>query len=169
MIAPCPDELAWIAKLAERFGVELSPHASTVFDEVSAVCFGGISYGEIGEQAPLPPRAEAPPQRRRRPADGAAPEGSGLRLLPTGRSSPAPPSSARPSSQFQTPRRRDRALAAPTRAPAGSQPATTVTRQLERHDASRCARGSRAISPPAPCASPSSDAADLHAFVEVTK
>src|SRR5207253_2967464 len=26
VIAPCPDELAWIAKLAERFGVELSPH-----------------------------------------------------------------------------------------------------------------------------------------------
>ena len=32
VIAPCPDELAWIAKLAERFGVELSPHASLVFE-----------------------------------------------------------------------------------------------------------------------------------------
>ena len=69
MIAPCPDELAWIAKLAERFGVELSPHASTVFDEVSAVCYGGISFGEIGEQAALPARADAPPQPVRDAAD----------------------------------------------------------------------------------------------------
>ena len=32
---PVPDELAWLAKLAERFDVELSPHASLVFDELS--------------------------------------------------------------------------------------------------------------------------------------
>ena len=32
---PVPDELAWIAKLAERFEVELSPHASILFDEVA--------------------------------------------------------------------------------------------------------------------------------------
>ena len=51
VIAPCPDELAWIAKLAERFDVELSPHASAVFDEVSAICYGGVSFGEIGEQS----------------------------------------------------------------------------------------------------------------------
>ena len=36
VIAPCPDELAWIAKLAERFEVELSPHASLVFEEIAA-------------------------------------------------------------------------------------------------------------------------------------
>ena len=58
VIAPCPDELAWIAKLGERFGVEISPYASTLFEEVSAVCYGGISFGEIGEQASLPPAAE---------------------------------------------------------------------------------------------------------------
>jgi predicted molibdopterin-dependent oxidoreductase YjgC len=56
VLAPVPDALAWIAKLAERFGVELSPHASLVFDEISEKCFGGISFGEIGEQADLPPR-----------------------------------------------------------------------------------------------------------------
>jgi NADH dehydrogenase/NADH:ubiquinone oxidoreductase subunit G len=63
VLAPCPDELAWIAKLAERFGVELSPHASLVFDEVSAACFGGIAFGEVGETAglPEPTRTEAPP------------------------------------------------------------------------------------------------------------
>src|SRR5207237_2869746 len=27
VIPPAPDELAWIAKLAERFGLQLSPHA----------------------------------------------------------------------------------------------------------------------------------------------
>ena len=58
VLAPVPDVLAWLAKLAERFDVELSPHASNVFDEISAQCFGGISYSEIGERAELPPRAE---------------------------------------------------------------------------------------------------------------
>jgi NADH-quinone oxidoreductase subunit G len=58
-IPPAPDELAWIAKLAERFGVELSPYPPVVFAEVSAKCFGGVPYGEIGERAPLPPRPAA--------------------------------------------------------------------------------------------------------------
>ena len=61
VIPPAPDELAWIAKLAERFGVEVSPYPSTVFEEVSAIAFGGIPFGELGERAPLPPR-----HRRRR-------------------------------------------------------------------------------------------------------
>jgi NADH-quinone oxidoreductase subunit G len=43
VIPPAPDELAWIAKLAERFGVEIDPHARAVSAE---------------ERAPLPPRAE---------------------------------------------------------------------------------------------------------------
>jgi predicted molibdopterin-dependent oxidoreductase YjgC len=61
VLAPVPDLLAVIAKLAERFDVELSPHASVVFDEVAAKCFGGITFGEIGERAELPPRAQARP------------------------------------------------------------------------------------------------------------
>src|SRR5581483_9226041 len=59
---PCPDELEWISQLASRFGVELAPYASSVFDEVSARCFGGLSFGEVGERAELQfqrPRAEA--------------------------------------------------------------------------------------------------------------
>jgi formate dehydrogenase major subunit len=73
VIAPCPDELAWIAKLAGRFGVDLSPHASVVFEEVSAICYGGISFGDVGEQAalPAPSRAPTPSKRRRRPVAGA--------------------------------------------------------------------------------------------------
>jgi NADH-quinone oxidoreductase subunit G len=54
VIPPAPDELAWISKLAERFGVELSPYPPVVFEEVSAIAFGGIPFGVIGEHAPLP-------------------------------------------------------------------------------------------------------------------
>ena len=80
VIAPCPDELAWIARLAERFGVELSPHASVVFEEVSARCYGGIGFGDVGERTPLPARAEsrAPVAA---PASAPLPDGEGLRLV----------------------------------------------------------------------------------------
>ena len=57
VIPPAPDELAWISRLAERFGVEVSPYPSAVFEEVSAIAFGGIPFGVIGERAELPPRA----------------------------------------------------------------------------------------------------------------
>src|SRR5581483_2622396 len=80
VIAPCPDELAWIAKLAERFGVELSPYASDVFDEVSAICYGGIRFGEIGEQAPLPARTAAAAPPAAEPASNNLLQGGGLRL-----------------------------------------------------------------------------------------
>ena len=50
VLAPVPDVLAWVSKLAARFDVELSPYASNVFDEISEQCFGGISYADIGEQ-----------------------------------------------------------------------------------------------------------------------
>ena len=54
VIPPVPDELAWISKLAERFGVEVSPYPSLVFEEVAAIAYGGIPFGGIGERAPLP-------------------------------------------------------------------------------------------------------------------
>jgi NADH-quinone oxidoreductase subunit G len=56
VIPPVPDELAWIAKLAERFEVEISPYPSVVFEELSARCFGGVPFGAAGERAPLPQR-----------------------------------------------------------------------------------------------------------------
>jgi NADH-quinone oxidoreductase subunit G len=56
VLPPCPDELAWIAKLAERFGVDVSPYPSLVFEEVSAICFAGLSYEQLNERAPLPAR-----------------------------------------------------------------------------------------------------------------
>ncbi|HEY6054815.1 MAG TPA: molybdopterin-dependent oxidoreductase, partial [Gaiellaceae bacterium] len=81
VMAPCPDETAWIAKLGERFGVEISPYPSLLFDELAATCYPGISYESIGEQAPLPARAPvvdvAPPP----PAKAASPAKGGFRLL----------------------------------------------------------------------------------------
>src|SRR5207253_8352862 len=52
-IPPAPDELAWIAKLAERFGVELSPYAALLFEELAERVFPGLPFGEVGERAPL--------------------------------------------------------------------------------------------------------------------
>jgi NADH-quinone oxidoreductase subunit G len=58
-IPPAPDELAWIAKLAQRFDVDVSPYPSAVFEEVSAVAFGGMPMADVGEFASLPPAAGA--------------------------------------------------------------------------------------------------------------
>jgi NADH-quinone oxidoreductase subunit G len=59
VIPPCPDELAWISKLAERFDLDVSPYPSELFAQLSEQCFGGIRFGEVGERAELPARAEA--------------------------------------------------------------------------------------------------------------
>jgi NADH-quinone oxidoreductase subunit G len=82
VIPPCPDELAWLSRLAERFEVELSPHPSLVFAELSEICYDGLAYGRVGERAPLPARAEqeAVEPARREPK----PErltGKGLKLV----------------------------------------------------------------------------------------
>jgi NADH dehydrogenase/NADH:ubiquinone oxidoreductase subunit G len=80
VLAPVPDPLAWLAKLAERFGVELSPHTSVVFDEISARCFGGIAFGEIGEHAELlTERSAATPAVT--PASAKLAQAPGLRLV----------------------------------------------------------------------------------------
>jgi NADH-quinone oxidoreductase subunit G len=79
VIPPVPDELAWLSKLAERFDVGLSPYPSLVFEEVSAIAFGGIPFGEIGERAPLPaPTGTNTPIEV--PADP-TPDDRGLRLV----------------------------------------------------------------------------------------
>src|SRR5262249_37103410 len=45
-----------------RFGIEISPHASVVFEEVAARCFASVAAGVVAERAPLAARApyEAP-------------------------------------------------------------------------------------------------------------
>ena len=60
VIAPCPDELAWIAKLAERFDDRALPARRGRLRGGLRRCYGGVSFGEVGEHAPLPPRAEQP-------------------------------------------------------------------------------------------------------------
>jgi NADH-quinone oxidoreductase subunit G len=81
VIPPGPDELAWIAKLAERFGVELSPYAPQLFFELSATIYGGLEYGRVGEQAPLPPRSAPPTVPLPRKPEGRQAAGKGLRLI----------------------------------------------------------------------------------------
>ncbi len=63
VLPPCPDELAWISKLAGRFDVEVSPHAAVVFGELAQHLFRDLSLEDVGLHAPLPARRdyEAPP------------------------------------------------------------------------------------------------------------
>jgi NADH-quinone oxidoreductase subunit G len=56
VVPPCPDELAWISKLAERFDVELDRTAALVYDELAEHLFADLSLDEIGLEAPLPAR-----------------------------------------------------------------------------------------------------------------
>ncbi len=102
VLAPVPDVLAWLAKLGARFDVEISPYAAIVFDEVAAKCFGGITYGDVGEQAALPPRAE-----RKTPEPGSRSEpGSsvtGLRLVAYKPLFSGPAVERTPELQFQRP------------------------------------------------------------------
>src|SRR5207248_442938 len=49
-VPPAPDELAWLSQLASRFGVELAPHAPSVFAELSERIYGGLAFGEVGER-----------------------------------------------------------------------------------------------------------------------
>jgi NADH dehydrogenase/NADH:ubiquinone oxidoreductase subunit G len=80
VIPPAPDELAWIAKLAERFDVEVSPYPSVVFEEVSAIAFGGIPFGQVGEYAQLPPPTGGPELEPEPPFDVPTPAAE-LRLV----------------------------------------------------------------------------------------
>jgi len=56
VLPPCPDELAWIAKLAARFGVELAAEAAGVFEELAGHLFRDLSLDDLALHAPLPAR-----------------------------------------------------------------------------------------------------------------
>jgi NADH-quinone oxidoreductase subunit G len=81
VIPPAPDELAWLAKLGERFEVELSPYPANIFAEVSERAFGGVPFGEVGEQAPLPDRAPGGEAEIAPAADTRTAGGGPLQLL----------------------------------------------------------------------------------------
>ena len=78
VIPPAPDELAWISRLAERFGVEVSPHASAVFAELSERIYDGLPFGEVGEEAKLRTRSKAPSPELPKEPPG---DDKGLRLV----------------------------------------------------------------------------------------
>ena len=166
VIAACPDELAWISKLGERFGVEISPYASTLFGEVSEVCYGGIAFGDIGEQAALPPaaaRSSAAPQ----PPSTKLLHGTGLRLLTYRPLFSGPAVERTPELHFQRPSGEIELARADARA-RGISPGDAVkvssngtSVALRARIAADLAAGTVRIAQP--------DAGDLHPFVEVSK
>ena len=79
VIPPAPDELAWISKLGERFGVEVALYPSAVFTELSERIYDGLPFGDVGERAELRTRSEAPAADLPEPPP--APKGKGLRLI----------------------------------------------------------------------------------------
>jgi NADH-quinone oxidoreductase subunit G len=78
VLPPCPDELAWISKLAARFGVDIPPHAAGVFAELAAGAFRDLALDDLGLHAPLPSRhAYVPPVPGTTPVPAPAAEGDG--------------------------------------------------------------------------------------------
>jgi anaerobic selenocysteine-containing dehydrogenase len=78
---PCPDELAWISKLAARFDVGLPPHAAGVYSELAATLFRDLPLEGLGLHAPLPARhAYVPPEPATTPDPAPAGAGDALRL-----------------------------------------------------------------------------------------
>jgi NADH dehydrogenase/NADH:ubiquinone oxidoreductase subunit G len=167
VIAACPDELAWISRLGERFDVEISPYPSLLFEEISATCYGGIGYAEIGEHAALPPAAERSPGAAPEPASDNVSQAPGLRLLTYRPLFSGPAVERTPELAFQRPAGEVELARADARA-RGIGPGDTVTVSsngtsvaLRARIAQDLAAGTVRIAQP--------DAGDLHAAVEVKK
>jgi predicted molibdopterin-dependent oxidoreductase YjgC len=79
VMPPARGELAWIANLAERFGIGVSPYAPSVYEELSALIYDGLPFAAIDEQAPLPSR-DAPTEPVAPPKRQAREKVAGLRL-----------------------------------------------------------------------------------------
>lgn len=101
VIPPAPDELAWISQLAERFGVDVSPYPSVVFEEVSAIAFGGIPFGAVGERAELPAATGAKIEELGSDPEGVRPPG--MRLVRYRPLFSGPAVERTPELQFQRP------------------------------------------------------------------
>jgi anaerobic selenocysteine-containing dehydrogenase len=102
VIPPAPDELAWISQLAGRFGVDVSPYPSVVFEEVSAIAFGGIPFGAVGELAELPPATQGV-SRGPDPAGVRPQQSDGLHLIRYRALFSGPAVERTPELQFQRP------------------------------------------------------------------
>src|SRR3954452_4699599 len=166
VLAPVPDVLAWRAKIGERFGVELSPYASVVFDEISERCFGGIAFGVVGEHAELPPRAA----RRATPEPGlpgkAVSPAAPLRLVAYRPLFSGPAVERTPELQFQRPLGELQISRADTRS-RRIRNGQTVTVSSNGTSVELRARIASDLTPGTVRAA-ASDAGDLHEDVEVT-
>ncbi len=63
VIPPAPDELAWIAKLGERFGVEIDPWVSPPLEEHAPLPERAAAPERVAPTAPTPPTAKGGPLR----------------------------------------------------------------------------------------------------------
>ena len=165
VLPPRPDELAWLAKLGARFGVEVAPEAAGVYAELAAHLFRDLPLDELG-RSPFPrdmrtrrPRPDHETRRLpgRRPLRRRAPAPAVQRaVLGTGgRAGPEP---------GPAPRARGRALRR-RRGAARDRVRRHRARPLERHLGRARARVSRSSSR-AWCVA-GEHAGELHATVEV--
>jgi predicted molibdopterin-dependent oxidoreductase YjgC len=100
VVPPVPDELAWLSKLADRFGVHVSPYPASIFEELSALLYDGMPFGEIGETAQLHPRK---PAEEPLPAPEPEPRTGGMRLVAYRPLFAGPAVERTPELQFQRP------------------------------------------------------------------
>ncbi|HXY84395.1 MAG TPA: molybdopterin-dependent oxidoreductase [Gaiellaceae bacterium] len=126
VIPPAPDELAWISKLAERFEVDVSPMPAAVFAEVSSIAFGGVSFGEVGEQATLPPAATDVDEPAKTSKKARSARGKGLQLVRYPALFSGPAVERVPELQFQRPQP-EVELAEPDARKRGIRPGDEVT------------------------------------------
>ena len=131
VIPPCPDELAWIAKLAQRFDVEVSPYPPQVFAELSERCFGGVDYPRSGTAPPCRRAPRRSRRRKRRPAETNG-DGKGLRLVTLPPALRGAGHRAHPGAPVPAPRARDRARTR-RRDPPRRRARLHGSRPLERH------------------------------------
>jgi NADH-quinone oxidoreductase subunit G len=103
VIPPAPDELAWLSRLAARFGIDVSPYPANVFAELSDIAFGGIPFGEIGERSALPTATQQPVAPSELEPSPAPPAGGGLRLVRYRPLFSGPAVERTPELQFQRP------------------------------------------------------------------
>ncbi len=165
VVPPGPDELAWISRLAERFGVQVSPHPSTVFAELSPLLFNGMPFGEVGETAQLHPRQPQP-----EPLPAAAPEPSraeGMRLVAYRPLFSGPAVERVPELQFQRPQA-ELELARDDARRLGIRDGDAVTVRSNGTSVELRARLSRTVRPGVVRA-PQEHVADMHESVEVTR
>ena len=153
VIPPAPDELAWISKLAERFEIEISPHASAVFAELSDRIYDGLAFGEVGEQAALRARSEAPAFEL--PEKPKVDEGKGPRARPLPAALLGAGRRARAGAAVPAARRPRSSSRRPTQSRAES-PAARRSRSRTTAPRSSCGRGSAAACAREACESPTS-------------